>query len=104
MRSWQLRVGTAWVDGQAVDLAQGHLLVVLRAGDDAPGPNDWEVTLVTDPPRPVAPGRHRLRLGTLDGHDLVGHGVVRFSDGRRHLLRGDGDLAGVGAVTVRTGN
>ena len=98
MRSWQLRVGNASVDGQTVDLAQGHLLVVLREGDDAPGPNDWEVTLVTDPPRPVRPGRHRLRLGTIDGHDLVGHGVVRYSDGARHLLRGDGELLGVSDV------
>ena len=98
MRSWQLRVGTASVDGLPVELEQGHLLVVLREGDDRPGPNDWEVTLVTDPPRRVAPGRHRLRLGTVDGHRLSGHGVVRFSDGARHLLRGDSSLDGVDDV------
>jgi hypothetical protein len=95
MRSWQVAVGAASVDGQPVGLEQGHLLVVLREGDDVPGPNDWEVTLVTDPPRPVAPGRHRVRLETFDGDALVGHGVVRFSDGARHLLRGDGALDGV---------
>ena len=98
MQSWQVRVGTAIVDGRPVELAQGHLFVVLREGDERPGPNDWEVTLVTDPSRPVPPGRHRLKLGTVDGHDLVGHGIVRFSDGSRHLLRGDGDLAGVDEV------
>lgn len=98
MRSWRTPVGTASVDGLPVELAQGHLLVVVREGDERPGPTDWEVTLVTDPPRPVAPGRHRLRLGTVDGHDLVGHGVVRFSDGARHLLRGDSDLEGVESV------
>jgi hypothetical protein len=95
LRSWRLRVGTAAVDGQWVDLEQGHLLVVLREGDEVPGATDWEVTLVTDPPRPVRPGRHALRLGTVDGHEVAGPAVVRFSDGARHLLRGDGPLDGV---------
>lgn len=98
MRSWQLRVGSASVDGQPVDLEQGIVLVVLREGDAWPGATDWEVTLVTDPPRRVAPGRHRLRLRTVDGHRLLGDGVVRFSDGARHLLRGDSLLDGVDAV------
>lgn len=95
MRSWRHRVGVATVDGRSFSLVQGHLLVVLREGDDEPQPTDWEVTLVTDPPRRLPPGRHELALDTVDGTAVSGAAVVRFSDGSQHLLRGDGRLDGV---------
>jgi len=98
MRSWRHRVGTATVDGREVALAQGHLLVVLREGDEQPSATDWEVTLVTDPPRRLPPGPHQLALGTVAGAEVHGRAVVRFSDGSQHLLRGDGTLAGVEAL------
>ena len=85
----------ATVGASVLELEQGHLHVVVRPGDERPGPSDWEVLLVTEATTDVHPGTHRVRVLTLDGHDLQGRALVRFSDGHRHLLRGDGDLGGV---------
>lgn len=79
-------------------LQQGHLHVVVREGEAGPGPSDWEAMLVTDDTADVRPGRHDVSLLTVDGHRVRGRALVRFSDGHRHLLRGDGDLGGVAAV------
>lgn len=94
----KVHLESATVGADELELQQGHLLVVVREGDAAPGPNDWEVLLVTDGPRDIRPGVHQVGLSTMDGFRVRGRAIVRFSDGHRHLLRGDGDLVGVEAV------
>jgi hypothetical protein len=39
-------------------------------------------------------GEHDLRLEVMDGSVLSGRALLRFSDGTRHLFRGDGRLTG----------
>jgi hypothetical protein len=43
----------------------------------------------------LEPGRHVLHLHSADGFVLTGDAALRYSDGRRHLFRGDGMLDGV---------
>ena len=75
-------------------LAYADVFVVVREGEAGPGPNDWEVTLQTVDDHHLQPGEHDLRLEALDGSALTGRALLRFSDGTRHLFRGDGHLAG----------
>lgn len=98
MRSIRVVLEAATVGGVELPLQQGHLHVVLRDGDDVPGPTDWEVLLVTEDTADVRPGAHLVALVTADEHRLRGRALVRFSDGHRHLLRGDDDLGGVAHV------
>lgn len=98
LRSWRHEVVTVTVDGRAFEVARASLLVVLRDGDTEPGATDWELTLLTDPPRRLAPGRHDLSLATVGGTRVRGPAVVRYSDGSQHLLRGDGTLEGAAAL------
>ena len=97
MRSWKLAIDAAVLDGERLDLQHAELLVVLREGDERPGATDWELNVVTADRRRVAPGIHVVRLDA-DEHHLTGRAVVRFSDGHRHLLRGDDHLDGVAAA------
>jgi hypothetical protein len=106
MRSTRVLVGhvTAGVVGgaddgaemvfDADDLAYGDVFVVVREGEPGPGPNDWEVTLQTSTARRLPAGEHDLRIEALDGSSLAGRALLRFSDGTRHLFRGDGRLTG----------
>ena len=71
---------------------------MVREGDEVPGPTDWELNLVTVEQKRVAPGVHAVRLDTAAGDELTGRAIVRFSDGHRHLLRGDDHLHGVVAA------
>jgi len=98
MRSVRVPLGAVGLAGTEPTLQQGHLLVVVRDGATNPGPSDWEVLVVTDGYWRVAPGEHELWLRTATGQEATGRALVRFSDGHRHLLRGDGDLAGVDAI------
>jgi hypothetical protein len=77
------------VDGDLVSLGYADVFVVVREGQRGPGPNDWEVTVRT-------PSAHPVELDALDGSRMSGRALLRFSDGRRHLFRGDGDLTGYG--------
>jgi hypothetical protein len=98
MRSIRVLLESATVGAVDVPLQQGHLHVVLREGDERPGPTDWEVLLVTEETTDVRPGAHVVALVTADEQRLRGRALVRFSDGHRHLLRGDDDLGGVDGV------
>ena len=98
MRSWKLAIGAAALDGERLDLERAELLVVVREGDDRPGPTDWELNVITVERRRVTPGIHAVRLDTAGGEELTGRAIVRFSDGHRHLLRGDDHLLGVAAA------
>ena len=90
-------VGRLRVDGDVVALGYADVFVVVREGETRPGPSDWEVTVRTPSAHPLEPGMHVLELDALDGSRLSGRALLRFSDGRRHLFRGDGDLVGYGS-------
>jgi hypothetical protein len=94
MRSTRMLVGRLLVDGDLVSLGYADVFVVVREGESGPGPNDWEVTVRTPSAHPLEPGVHVLELDALDGSRLSGRALLRFSDGRRHLFRGDSDLVG----------
>ena len=82
------------LDGLPVDFDYGDVFVVVREGEDSPGPTDWEAQVRTPGYRHVAPGRHDLALTMPDGSCIRGPAIVRFSDGHRHLFRGDGEPLG----------
>lgn len=77
-----------------VPVHYADLFVVVREGETGPGPNDWEVTLRTTGPRHLRPGEHDLRLEAADGSLVRGRALLRYSDGSRHLFRGDSELIG----------
>lgn len=76
------------------DITYADVFVVVRDGATGPAPTDWEVTLRTLHRCTVTPGRHQLVMSAADGTILRGAAVLRFSDGHRHLFRGDDDLSG----------
>ena len=82
------------VGGEDLPVSYADVFVVVREGESGPGPDDWEVTVRTPSAHPLEPGVHVLELDALDGSRLSGRALLRFSDGRRHLFRGDGDLVG----------
>ena len=77
-----------------LDVAYADIFVVVRDGETGPGPNDWEVTAQTRGGQRLVPGEHDLVVEALDGTTLSGRALLRFSDGRHHLFRGDGTLTG----------
>lgn len=84
----------AETDLDADALTYADVFVVVREGESGPGPNDWEVTLQTSGDHHLVPGEHDLRIEAMDGTVLTGRALLRFSDGTRHLFRGDGRLTG----------
>lgn len=95
MRSWRLLLSALAVNEVSVDVDYADVFVVLREGDDQPGPNDWEATVRTSVRQHFPPGTYELRGDTPDALVLSGHAVLRFSDGHQHHFRGDGPLGGV---------
>ena len=79
-------------------MAYADVFIVLREGDDVPGPSDWEATVRTSARQVLRPGTYELRMRTPDGIVLSGHAMLRFTDGHQHLFRGDGFLGGVEAA------
>jgi hypothetical protein len=98
VRSWRLLASKLAINEIDVAIAYADVFVVLREGDDRPGPNDWEATVRTAQREHLPPGTYELRADTPDGLELCGHAVLRFSDGQQHLFRGDGELGGVDAA------
>lgn len=98
MRSWRLLASRLAINEVDVDVAYADVFVVLREGDDRPGPNDWEATVRTAVRHHLPPGTYELRVDTPDDLVLRGHAMLRFSDGHQHLFRGDGELGGVDAA------
>jgi hypothetical protein len=78
-----------------VPVSYADVFVVVRDGESEPGPNDWEVTLKTSDKRHLTPGEHDLRIEAVDGSLHRGRALLRYSDGSRHLFRGDGHLTGI---------
>jgi len=98
MRSWRLLAARLAINEVEVDVAYADVFVVLREGDERPGPNDWEATVQTAERHHLPPGTYELRVDTPDDHVLSGHAMLRFSDGHQHLFRGDGELDGIDAA------
>lgn len=94
MRSTRVLVTRLAIDDADVAIRYGELFVVVREGETSPGPNDWELSVQGSAVHRLGRGRHHLYIEGADGSVLRGVAVVRFTDGSRHLLRGDGDLAG----------
>lgn len=94
MRSTRLLVGRLTVGGDEFEVAYADVFVVVREGEPGPGENDWEVNVMSRSPRRVPPGEHDLVMETQEGSTLTGRAMVRYSDGTRHLFRGDGKLIG----------
>ena len=98
MRSWRLLASALAINEVSIDVAYADLFVVLREGEQRPGPNDWEATVSTIERQHIRPGTYELRVDTPDGLVLSGHAILRFTDGHRHLFRGDGELGGIDAA------
>ena len=94
MESYRIIASRVDLDGVPVEIGYADVFVVVREGEDRPGPTDWEAQVHTEARLHVAPARHDLAFTVPDGTQLRGAAIVRFSDGRRHLFRGDADLEG----------
>jgi len=94
VETYRILLAHADVDGVPVSFDYGDVFVVVREGDDAPGRSDWEAQLRTEQYHRLRLSRCELALTAPDGTCLRGAAVVRFSDGHRHLFRGDDDLQG----------
>lgn len=92
MRHARFDIASLAIERVAVPLRVAYLLVA--ESDDGEHPQ-WEVLAYALETAPVAQGRYRVDLTTLDGRELGGEAVlVRSIDGA-HVLRGAGPLAGV---------
>ena len=100
MESYRISVSRVDLDGVPIEFGYADVFVVVREGDDRPGPTDWEAQVHTDQVMRITPARHDLAFTVPDGTHLRGAAIVRFSDGRRHLFRGDADLDGFERETV----
>lgn len=94
MESYRIIASRADVDGVPIAFTYADVFVVLRDGAPVPAATDWEAQIHTDRSVPIAQSRHDLAFHIADGSSLRGPAIVRFTDGRRHLFRGDGDLDG----------
>ena len=66
MRSWRLLLDGVAINEVDVEVSYADMFVVLRDGDDEPGPNDWEATLRTPERQHFPPGTYELRGATPD--------------------------------------
>lgn len=94
MRSHRIIARRFDLDGLPLRVDYADVFVVIRDGDDGPGDTDWEANVTTGDAHHVEMARHDLALHIPDGSTLRGPAILRFSDGRRHLFRGDGPLDG----------
>lgn len=94
VESYRILLSHVDVDGLPVEFHYGDVFVVVRDGEEAPAPTDWEAQLRTTQFHPITSARHELAMTVPDGTCLRGRAIVRFSDGHRHLFRGDEHLDG----------
>src|SRR3546814_17062894 len=95
MRSWRLLLQRVAINEVAVEVAYADVFVVLREGDERPGPNDWEATVHTSDRQHFPPGTYELSAETLDDISITGPAALRYSAGHHHPSRGDGARVGV---------
>ena len=92
MRHVRFDVATLSVEQVPVVLKAAYLLVAEQEGASD---LQWECLAYALETAPIAKGRYRVDVTTLDGRQFWGPAMlVRSVDGA-HVLRGDGPLAGV---------
>lgn len=92
MRHARFDVASLAVEQVPVPLRAAYLLV---AEADDSGVAQWECLAYAIDPAPIAQGRYRIDLTTLDGRYFQGEAaLVRSVDGA-HVLRGTGALEGI---------
>lgn len=94
MRHLRFDVATLSIEQVPVVLKAAYVLVAEQEGVDA---LQWEVLAYALDPAPIAQGRYRVDLTTLDGRSLGGDAVLVRSVEGAHVLRGDGALDGFDA-------
>lgn len=100
MESYRIIAHHVDLDGMPVDVGYADVFVVVRDGADQPAPTDWEAQFHTERFVSVPMARHDLAFAIPDGTFLRGAAIVRFTDGHRHLFRGDDDLDGFSREAV----
>ena len=98
VESWRILVTSASVDGVQVETDYADLCADRPEGDAIPGPSDWEVTVVTAEHVHLPPGVHSCASTPTTRTTSKVAALLRFSDGNRHLFRGDGDPIGLVAA------
>lgn len=94
MRHARFDVASIAVEQVPVPLRSASLQVVQADGTDQ---LQWECLVYAVEGAPIAPGRYRIDVKTLDGRLAGGDAIrVRSVDGA-HVFRGDGPLEGLGA-------
>ncbi len=94
MRHARFDVASLAIEQVTLPLRAGYLLVAETDDSDHP---QWECLAYALEPAPLAQGRYRIDLTTLDGRYLHGEAaLVRSVDGA-HVLRGTGPLEGITA-------
>lgn len=94
VESYRIIANHVDLDGIPVDVGYADVFVVIRDDEARPARTDWEAQFHTDQHLPVTMARHDLAFAIPDGTFLRGAAIVRFTDGYRHLFRGDDDLDG----------
>lgn len=94
VQSTRILITHAEIDGVPVTVDYADVFVVVREGADGPSATDWEAQVHTRLRHEVTPARHDLTLTAPDDTVYRGTAITRYSDGRRHLFRGDAHLAG----------
>ena len=89
MRTWRYLVTGFAVGDDVLKIDYADLFIVER--DD--GSVEWESQARTPAPHVLSAAVHRLEITTPEG-TLRGDALLRFTDGARHLFRGDGELLG----------
>lgn len=94
MRHRRFDVATLAVERVPVPIKAAYLLVAEQDGIEA---IQWECLAYAFDPAPIAQGRYRVDITTLDGRLLGGGAVLVRSVEGTHVLRGDGPLEGFAA-------
>lgn len=91
MRHKKFRFSHLRLNGVPVEVHYGDLLVA--QGEVAVGV-DWEVVVATLDELHLEPAPYDVHMETADARQLWGPGLLVRSDGRAHVFRGGGVLAG----------
>ena len=97
MRHVRFDVATLAVEQVDVPLKAAYLLVAEQVGSDD---LQWECVAYGLASAPIARGRYRVDIATLEGRQLAGDAVLVRSIEGAHVLRGDGRLDGVTAADL----
>lgn len=98
MRHRRFDVASLAVEGVGVPLRAAYLVV---ADQDGVEQLQWECVAYGIDEAPIARGRYEVEIVALDGRTLRGPAVLVRSIEGAHVLRGDGELEGVGIDELR---